>query len=570
MSIGTSVGRHLAFAPVAFAVTEGPQHALLYANRCFRLLQSKGEINIGPQPNAGARAADLTPVLDRVFRTAETVRDEPLERIDSGDPAWSCTVWPVPGQRDAPEKLVIEVRDAELVERAKIRQRAIAQRLLLSALREEDSANAAEQASVRATYLASTSRELARSLDESATRETVRRLALPRPGTWCIIDVIESNGAIHRLAVVHPDPAKQDLARALEDKWPAQPDDPIGAPSVVRSEHPSIVTHDSGAALLAAARGPTNVRILKEIGFGALLVVPLIVRAQVQGAITFVSPPGDAPFSQEEIALAVDVAAVCAIALDNARLYREADALRVVAEEASRAKSQFLGHMSHEIRTPLNAIGGFAELMEVGALGPLTTEQHTSLTRIRRNQEHLLALVAEILNFVRVESGRMEYHIGEVPMEGALSDIAEMLSGVISEKGLILERPPCEPTAVACADLDRVRQILLNVVMNAVKYTAVGGGTITLSCAVTGDSVITEVADTGPGIPPEKLEAIFEPFVQLSAGLTDRQSGVGLGLAISRDLAHAMGGDLAAQSTVGVGSRFTLTLPRARSAPRGE
>ncbi len=165
MSIGTSVGRHLALAPVAFAVTEGPEHALLYANRCFRLLQSKGEINIGPRPSTAARAADLTPLLDRVFRTAETVRDEPLEHLDSGERAWSCTVWPVPGQRDAPGKLVIEVRDAELVERAKTRQRAIAQRLLLSALREEDSAHAAEEASVRATYLASTSRELARSLD---------------------------------------------------------------------------------------------------------------------------------------------------------------------------------------------------------------------------------------------------------------------------------------------------------------------------------------------------------------------------------------------------------------------
>src|SRR5687767_321388 len=192
-------------------------------------------------------------------------------------------------------------------------QRAIAQRLLLSALREEDSAQAAEEAKLRATYLASTSRALAMSLDETATRDTIRQLALLRPGTWCIVDVVESNGAIHRLAVVHPDPAKQALARALEEDWPAKPDDPIGVPSVLRSQHPSLVTHESGAALLLAARGPTNLRVLEEIGFGALLVVPLIVRAKVRGAITFVSPAGDAPFTEEEIALATDVAAVCAI-----------------------------------------------------------------------------------------------------------------------------------------------------------------------------------------------------------------------------------------------------------------
>ena len=564
VTIRTSIGRHLAFAPVAFAVTEGPTHALLYANRRFRLLQSKGEINLGPGPNEAGRAADLTSVLDRVFRTAETVRDEVLERSDSGEPAWSCTVWPVPGHREAPGKLVIEVRDANLIEGAKSRQRAIAQRLLLSALREGDSAQAAEAANLRAAFLATANRALAMSLDETATRDTVRRLALPRPGTWCIVDVIESNGAIHRLAVVHPDPAKQALAHALENEWPAQPDDPIGAPSVLRSQEPSVVTHESGAALLAAARGPTNLRILSEIGFGALLVVPLIVRGKVQGAITFVSPAGDAPFGQEEIALAADVAAACAMALDNARLYREADALRVVAEEASRAKSEFLRNMSHELRTPLNAIGGFAELIEMGAQGPVTDEQHASLTRITRNQQHLVTLVAEILNFVRVESGRMEYHIADVQMDRALSDIAEMLSGVIKEKGLILDGPRCDANAVARADFDRVRQVLLNLVMNAVKYTPRGGGTITLSCSVTSNSVITDVADTGRGMPPDKLEAIFEPFVQLTTGLTDRQGGVGLGLAISRDLAHGMGGDLTVQSTVGVGSRFTLTLPRGK------
>ncbi len=569
VSIGTSIGRHLAFAPVAFAVTEGPTHALLYANRRFRLLQSKGEINIGPGPSKPGGAADLTPVLDRVFRTAETVRDRLLERSDSGDPAWSCTVWPVPGQREAPGKLVIELRDAELIERAKSRQRAIAQRLLLSALREEDSAHTAEAASLRATYLASTSRELAESLDESTTRDTMRRLALPRPGTWCIVDVIESNGAIHRLAVVHPDPAKQALARALENDWPAQPDDPIGAPNVLRSQQASVVTHGSDAALLAAARGPINLRILEKIGFGALLVVPLLVRAQARGAITFVSPPGDAPFSQEEIALAIDVAAVCAMALDNARLYREADALRVVAEEASRAKSDFLRNMSHELRTPLNAIGGFAELIEMGAQGPVTDEQHASLARITRNQQHLVTLVGEILNFVRVESGRMEYSIADVRMDSALGDVAEMLSEVIKEKRLILDGPRCEANSVVRADPDRVRQILLNLVMNAVKYTPRGGGTITLSCSVTSDSVITDVADTGRGIPSDKLEAIFEPFVQLASGLTDRQGGIGLGLAISRDLARGMGGDLTAQSTVDVGSRFTLTLPRARSTSTG-
>jgi signal transduction histidine kinase len=246
-------------------------------------------------------------------------------------------------------------------------------------------------------------------------------------------------------------------------------------------------------------------------------------------------------------------------------LYREADALRLAAELANQSKSQFLGSMSHELRTPLNAIGGFAELIELGIQGPVTKKQHQSLARIKANQVHLLTLITEILNFVRIESGRMEYRIAEMSLARALSDAAEMLSGAVAEKGLTVEWSSTASDAVAWADPDRVRQILVNLVMNAVKYIPNNGGGITLSCAVAGDTVVAEVVDTGPGIPKDKMDSIFEPFVQLTAGLTERRGGVGLGLAISRDLARAMHGDLTVSSTVGVGSRFTLTLPRARS-----
>jgi signal transduction histidine kinase len=317
---------------------------------------------------------------------------------------------------------------------------------------------------------------------------------------------------------------------------------------------------------MLAAHGEENLRILREIGFGSLLVVPLIVRARVQGAITFVSRQGDSPFTSDEIALAVDLAARCALALDNARLYREADALRLAAELANKSKSEFLGSMSHELRTPLNAIGGFAELMDLGIQGPVTEEQHVALARIKANQEHLLTLITEILNFVRIESGRMEYRNAAVSVPQALSDVGEMLSGAISDRGLKLEGPRGDAAAVAWADADRVRQILVNLVMNAVKYTPLNGGTITLSCEVVGDTVLAHVADTGPGIDSRKLEPIFEPFVQLTSDLTDRRGGVGLGLAISRDLARAMAGDLIVESTVGVGSRFTLSLPVAKSS----
>jgi signal transduction histidine kinase len=573
--VSASIGKHLALAPVAFAVIDGDAHTLVYANVLFRNLQSAGLIRIGGPAGSAQRpaATDLTAALEDAARTMHTVRDLVLQSPAGEAPKWSCSIWPVSDSTEAFKRLVVEVRDVELIEAARERQRAVAEKLLLGALREQDAAEDAARASERATYLATASRDLSLSLDEPATRDTVRRLTLPRPGTWCIVDVIESNGAIHRLSVIHPDPAKQPLAHLLEEQWPStigEPSDAADPSHALRVAQPTVLTGDSGAALALAAHGEAQLRILREIGFGSLLVVPLVVRARVRGAITFVSPAGDPPFSQDEIGLAVDVAARCAMALDNARLYREADALRVAAEAANRSKSQFLATMSHELRTPLNAIGGFTELLEMGIEGPVTDEQRGALARIRASQQHLTILITEILDFVRVESGRMEYHLGETHLAKAIADVARMLGGLAKGKGLAMAIPPANADVAAWADADRVRQILVNLMMNAVKYTP-ADGTITVSCADVGETAVVRVADTGPGIPPDRAQSIFDPFVQLTSGLTDRRGGVGLGLAISRDLARAMHGDVVLESTGSAGSCFSLVLPRAplSSHPQG-
>jgi signal transduction histidine kinase len=561
LQVMTSLARHLAFSPVALAVTEGPAHSIVYANAAFRALRASRRIAVGHvKTGAEPETTNLLPLLDRAFRESAIIRDELLSPPGAEQPHWACTVWPIPASGE-PARLVVELRDASYLQAALARQRTIAARLLLSALREQDTAQVAIDANRRATFLASASRDLAMSLNQEGTREMVRRRALPREGTWCIVDVIESTGSLHRLAVIHPDPSKQALADTLMDSWEAKPGDSIGAP-VVATTGPTIITHESGAALEAAAHGPENLAILNELGFGALLVVPLVIRSTVLGAITFVLPEGDVSFTPDEVTLASDLTDRCAMALENARLYHEADALRIAADSASQAKSDFLGSMSHELRTPLNAIGGYAELIEMGLRGPVTPEQLTDLTRIRQNQRHLLTLITEILNFVRAESGRMEYRFSDVSVDSALDDVSEMLQGPISERHLTLVRRPGIADAQVWADPDRVRQILINLVMNAVKYSEAGAGTIALSYTMTRHDIIIQVADTGPGIPPEKLESIFEPFVQLESGLTNRKGGVGLGLAISRDMARAMNGDLSVDSTVGMGSRFTLALPR--------
>jgi signal transduction histidine kinase len=238
---------------------------------------------------------------------------------------------------------------------------------------------------------------------------------------------------------------------------------------------------------------------------------------------------------------------------------REQDATRQ-ALDASRVKSYFLRSMSHELRAPLNAIGGYAELMEMGLHGPVTPQQKEDLARIKHSQQHLAKLIAEIVTYVQIGSGHVEYHLSEVSVQSALDSVIHMLDVAINDKRLTLDRQAVDSRSVLWTDPDRVVQILVNLVTNAVKYTPAGGA-ITLSATTTSDAVLIHVADNGPGIPPDKLTSIFEPFVQLTSGADSRGGGVGLGLTISRELARAMRGDLTVDSTLGVGSRFTLTLP---------
>jgi PAS domain S-box-containing protein len=241
---------------------------------------------------------------------------------------------------------------------------------------------------------------------------------------------------------------------------------------------------------------------------------------------------------------------------------RDAETALGVAEAANRAKGEFLAVMSHELRTPLNAIGGYAELIELGIHGPVTPEQRNALGRIQTAQLHLLGLINEVLNYTRVEAGVVRYEVGEVSVAATLVTCETLTAPQVRARGLTLDVAACEPTTLSVrADREKVQQILLNLLSNAVKFTE-PGGRIAMWCTATASRVAIHVADTGRGIASEQQERVFEPFVQVDASRTRTQDGVGLGLAISRDLARGMRGDLTVASAPGRGSTFTLELPR--------
>jgi signal transduction histidine kinase len=260
--------------------------------------------------------------------------------------------------------------------------------------------------------------------------------------------------------------------------------------------------------------------------------------------------------------LAEDVANRGALALDSAQVYDLALVLQRSAETANRAKTAFLGAMSHELRTPLNAIGGYIDILDMGLRGPVTQNQHADFARVKTNQQHLAILITEILNFVKIGSGHVSYAAIDVKACDSMRHAIDLIEPLFAQKGIAFDGVSGDASVTARADPERVTQILINLLSNAIKFTPAGGH-ISADCAANADTVSIRVSDTGIGIAAEKHESIFEPFIQLKEGLSDRESGVGLGLAISRDLARAMKGDLSVESSEGRGSRFTLSLPRA-------
>jgi PAS domain S-box-containing protein len=242
-----------------------------------------------------------------------------------------------------------------------------------------------------------------------------------------------------------------------------------------------------------------------------------------------------------------------------------------VAAAANQAKSEFLAVMSHELRTPLNAIGGHIQLIEMEVHGPINNAQRDALTRVQRSQQHLLALINDLLNLSRIETGRVEFDIAELPLEPLVAEAVAMIEPLLAAHNLaceIVDSPYApDPSILVRADREKAQQILLNLLNNAIKFTP-PNGRITVEARLCDESPgmgAILVSDSGAGIPSAKLESIFEPFVQLGSRPVNPSVGLGLGLSISRDLARGMGGNLTASSEIGEGATFTLLLPLANA-----
>src|SRR5258705_2333444 len=314
---------------------------------------------------------------------------------------------------------------------------------------------------------------------------------------------------------------------------------------------------------------PDRVTLPPQLGWSegqrptsSCLSVPVISHSGELLATLFPGPPEPAMFTERHERLVSGLAGWAAVAMDNARLYEAEQRARAQAERANRTKAEFLSSMSHDLRAPLNAVGGYANLVLDGIYGPTTEKQREGMQRILRAQQHLLTVIRDILDFARIEAGHVRFDMADVALNDVLTGVSVMIEPQMTAKKLEYECHASPASVAIRTDRERAVQIILNLLTNALKFT--DAGSVHLDWSADGQRVSIHVRDTGRGIPPDRVAQIFEPFVQVGRNPDEARQGIGLGLAISRQLARNLGGDLRAESTEGVGSVFTLELPRAR------
>jgi PAS domain S-box-containing protein len=401
-------------------------------------------------------------------------------------------------------------------------------------------------------FLADASEVLVSSLDYEATLAALARLTVPTLADWCAIDMVTDERMIRRLAVAHQDPAKVELAWELDRLYPQQLSDTEGVAKVIRTMQPELYPNVPEELLALVARDAAHLKMLRELGLKSVLVVPLIAHNRVLGTITLVGAESGMRFTAAELDFAEDLARRAALAVDNARLYRD-------AQEVNRLKDEFLATLSHELRTPLTAVLGWTRLLGTGQLDEATEQR--ALETIERNAQAQVQLIDDILDVSRIIRGKLRLNVRPAELTPVIEAAVDSVRPAAEAKGIRLQVVLDPRAGPVSGDPDRLQQVVWNLLTNAVKFTPKDGRVQVLLARVNSHLELT-VSDTGQGIEEKFLPFVFDRFRQADPSTTRVHGGLGLGLAIVRHLVELHGGTVSVESPgLGQGTTFKVSLP---------
>jgi signal transduction histidine kinase len=438
-----------------------------------------------------------------------------------------------------------------------ITDRRAAEQQVLQLVRAQSARNAAEELARRLHYLLESTTTLATSLDQAAILSALPGICIPEIADWVVVYAVDEGGVVRRLEVAHRDSERAALLHELRDSS-LDPRTRHPVLDALRTRKPFLASSFNEASLTSLALTERQAAITRELGVASLMVVPMLARDRAFGAIALVSSDPDRRFDHQDLALAQDIAARAALALDNARLYAE-------ARTANQTKTDFLAIVSHDLRTPLNAIMGYAELLLMGIPEPVPDAAGERIRRVQGSAKHLLYLLDELLDFARLDSGKESVHMQNVELTEVAREVAVVMEPLVTRRGLRFDLALPAHSLPLHTDPDKLRQVLLNLVGNAVKYTERGRIQLEVTEGADGH-VIIRVADSGMGIAKQHLTQIFEPFWQVDETQRQREGGTGLGLSVVQRLVRLLGGDVSVESELGQGSTFTVVLPRVQPA----
>ncbi|HLL74176.1 MAG TPA: PAS domain S-box protein [Pyrinomonadaceae bacterium] len=403
-------------------------------------------------------------------------------------------------------------------------------------------------------FLADATTALASSLDYAATLAVVARLAANFLADYCLVDLVEDDGRVRRLTAEHRDPARADAWREMQKRHPVAPDSDHTVARVLREGRPELFSEVDGAALARITPHAPHAEELRRLGLRSAMTVPLVARGRTLGALTFISAESGRPYGDRELRLAEELARRAGLAVDNARLYQR-------AQEANRAKDEFLATLSHELRTPLTPIIGWVHLMRGGAIRQ--EELTHGLSVIDKNSQSLSRLINDLLDMSAILNDKMRIDRAPVPLESVIRQAADTVRPQAEGRGVVIELDSscADPPPEVSGDRTRLAQVFWNLLTNAVKFSP-EGGRVRVRCERDGRVARVHVEDEGVGIPAEFLPHVFDRFQQADMSTTKQYGGLGIGLALVRSFVEAHGGTVTAASEgEGRGSRFTVSLP---------